>query len=93
MVRRSGPRHLGLAVATALAVLFALGPIITIVTFSFNTSRFYALPIQGLTLRWYEELLDAGNQLRVTAGMVYGIKKTRFASQDYATIVLSTWAE
>ena len=57
MVRRSGPRHLGLAVATALAVLFALGPIITIVTFSFNTSRFYALPIQGLTLRWYEELL------------------------------------
>lgn len=45
-----------------------------------------------LRVRWYEELLDAGNQLRVTAGMVWGFKKTRFASLDYATIVISSWA-
>jgi N4-gp56 family major capsid protein len=46
-----------------------------------------------LRVRWYEELLDAGNQLRITAGMVYGIKKTRFNAEDYATIVCSSWAE
>jgi N4-gp56 family major capsid protein len=46
-----------------------------------------------LRVRWYEELLDAGNQLRVTAGMIWGCKKTQFNSADYATIVCSTWAE
>lgn len=46
-----------------------------------------------LRVRWYEELLDAGNQLRVTAGMIWGIVKTQFpASTDYATILVSTWA-
>jgi N4-gp56 family major capsid protein len=48
---------------------------------------------KSLKVKWYEELLDAGNQLRVTAGMMYGIKKTRFPStQDYGVITLSTWA-
>lgn len=45
-----------------------------------------------LKISWVEELLDANNQLRITAGMVWGLKKSRFASQDYATIVVSTWA-
>lgn len=45
-----------------------------------------------LKVKWVEEILDAGNQLRVTAGMIAGLKKTVFASQDYATIVISTWA-
>lgn len=49
-------------------------------------------PAGPLKLRWVEELLDANNQLRVTAGMVWGIKKSIFESQDYATIVISTWA-
>ncbi len=46
---------------------------------------------QPLKLRWVEELLDGNNQLRITSGMIYGIKKTRFNSSDYATIVCSTW--
>ena len=46
-----------------------------------------------LRVRWYEELLDAGNQLRITAGMIWGCKKTIFNSEDYATIVVSTFAE
>lgn len=45
-----------------------------------------------LRVKWVEELLDAANQLRVTAGMIWGLKKTRFNSQDYATIVVSTTA-
>lgn len=46
-----------------------------------------------LRVRWYEELLDAGNELRITAGMIWGLKKARFNSQDYATIVVSTYAK
>lgn len=45
-----------------------------------------------LRVRWYEELLDAGNELRITSGMIWGLKKARFNSEDYATIVCSTWA-
>ena len=46
-----------------------------------------------MRVRWIEELLDAQNQLRVTAGMIWGCVKTQFpASTDYATIVVSTWA-
>lgn len=41
--------------------------------------------------KWFEELLDAGNQLRVTAGSIFGIKKTRFNSLDYATIAVDTF--
>ena len=44
-----------------------------------------------MKMRWFEELLDAGNQLRVTAGMILGIKKTRFISADYATITVSSF--
>ena len=36
---------------------------------------------------------DGGNQLLIYAGMIYGIKKTRFNGQDYATVVCSTWAQ
>ena len=45
-----------------------------------------------LRVRWYEELLDAGNQLRITAGMIWGARKTRFNSEDYGSMVVSTWA-
>jgi N4-gp56 family major capsid protein len=50
--------------------------------------------INGKTLKvsWSEAVLDHGNQLEVVAGMIYGMKKTVFASQDYATIVVSSWA-
>ena len=39
----------------------------------------------------FKELLDAGNQLRITAGLIFGIKKTQFASTDYATVTFSTY--
>lgn len=42
-------------------------------------------------IKWFEELLDGGNQLRISAGMIFGLKKTRFNSADYATISVSTY--
>jgi N4-gp56 family major capsid protein len=41
---------------------------------------------------WFEELFDYGNKLGVEAGMIWGLKKAVFNSQDYATMVVSTYA-
>jgi N4-gp56 family major capsid protein len=36
---------------------------------------------------WNEELFDYGNQLGVEAGLIHGLKKLRFNSADFGTIV------
>lgn len=41
---------------------------------------------------WVEELFDYENELGVSAGSIFGLKKAIFNSFDYATIVLSSWA-
>lgn len=41
---------------------------------------------------WVEELFDYENELGVSAGLIWGLKKTVFNSADYATIVLSSYA-
>jgi len=49
-----------------------------------------------LRVRWYEEILDAGNQLRVTAGLIWGCAQPQVSvggtASNYATIVISTYA-
>lgn len=40
---------------------------------------------------WNEELFDYGNQLGVESGCIFGIKKLRFDSADFGTIVLGTY--
>lgn len=41
---------------------------------------------------WHEELFDYGNQLGVSAGAIFGIKKNVYNSKDFGTIVISTYA-
>lgn len=43
-------------------------------------------------MSWFEEKFDFGNQLGVSAGMIFGVKKTVFNSVDFGTIVLSGYA-
>lgn len=43
-------------------------------------------------MSWQEELFDYENQLGVSAGMIFGAKKTVFNNIDFATIVLSGYA-
>lgn len=43
-------------------------------------------------MKWVEELFDYGNQLGVSAGMTFGIKKAVFNSADFGTIVVPTYA-
>lgn len=43
-------------------------------------------------MSWEEEMFDFGNQLGVSAGMIFGVKKSVFNSTDFGTIVLSGYA-
>lgn len=43
-------------------------------------------------MSWVEELFDYGNQLGVSAGLIFGAKKMVFNSQDFGAIVISTYA-
>ncbi len=46
----------------------------------------------GQEVSWVEELFDYKNQLGVLGGMIAGMKKTRFNSVDFGTIVVSSYA-
>jgi len=43
-------------------------------------------------MNWVEEMFDYGNQLGVSAGMIWGMKKMVFNSADFGTLVLSSYA-
>ena len=71
-----------------------------------NTTTVYRCPFMGAgalmvgfgqrfgnrRMAWKEKLFDFDNQLGVSAGMIWGTKKTVFNSRDYGTIVLSITA-
>lgn len=40
---------------------------------------------------WNEELFDYGNQLGVSAGCIWGLKKSQYNSTDFGTIVLASY--
>lgn len=42
--------------------------------------------------RWNEELFDHKRRLEVSAGTIFGMKKTRYNSVDFGTVVVSTYA-
>jgi N4-gp56 family major capsid protein len=52
----------------------------------------YGQKDQGGEMSWVEELFDYGNQLGVSAGMIAGLKKTRFNSEDFGTFTVSSYA-
>jgi N4-gp56 family major capsid protein len=42
---------------------------------------------------WAEEKFDYSNQLGVSAGLIWGLKKSIFNAKDFATIVINTFAK
>ena len=52
----------------------------------------YGQKDQSAEMSWVEELFDYQNQLGVSAGMIAGLKKTVFNSEDFGTITVSTYA-
>jgi putative spermidine/putrescine transport system permease protein len=77
--RNAGEISYGLVMGTlaVLALVILVGPILIVLATSFTDSRSIRFPPQGLSLRWYELLLDevrsrqihraAGNTLQVAA--------------------------
>lgn len=43
-------------------------------------------------MNWVEKTFDFGNQLGVSAGLIWGLKKLVYNSSDFATIVMSGYA-
>lgn len=40
---------------------------------------------------WHEETDDRGNSLSITAGSIFGVKKSRFNSKDFGVVALDTY--
>lgn len=47
----------------------------------------------GLRFSWKEEVDDYGNEPSVSAGVILGVKKTRFNSRDFGVIAIDTAAK
>jgi N4-gp56 family major capsid protein len=52
----------------------------------------YGQKDQSAEMSWVEELFDYQNQLGVSAGMIAGLKKAVFNSEDFGVITASTYA-
>ena len=46
----------------------------------------------GLRFDWSEETQDHGNEPVVAAGIIIGVKKTRFNSKDFGVFAVDTYA-
>jgi len=44
-------------------------------------------------MMWFEQTLDAGNEVAIYFGMIAGMKKTRFNNRDFGTIAVDTYAK
>lgn len=47
----------------------------------------------GVRFNWKEELKDYDNEIRVAAGPILGMKKTRFKGRDFGVMSLDTYAK
>lgn len=52
--------------------------------------RAYGWTGSNVRFKWTEVLNDYENQIGISAALVYGVKKTRFNSTDFGTIVVSS---
>ena len=69
-MRAFGNRPFVISLASAV-LLFLYAPLIVIVIFSFNDSDYTGLPFNGVTLRWYAELLSDSKILGSIWNSVY----------------------
>ena len=48
----------------------------------------YGTAGRGSRMSWFEEEFDAGNQVRIFAGMICGFKKTTYNNKDFGVVAL-----
>lgn len=56
--------HYGHRILCALVLLFLVLPVLVIVPLSFNSGTFLVYPLQGFSLRWYEEFFASAEWMR-----------------------------
>ena len=59
MNRQSALRFRGSAVVTVVALIFLIGPLVSVVLFSFNRTSGLTMPLHAWSLRWYREIFTA----------------------------------
>lgn len=52
----------------------------------------FAKGYNGNKFKWREKMFDYDNELGVAAGLIWGLKKTRYNSKDFATVICPTVA-
>ncbi|SDC74531.1 ABC transporter permease [Paraburkholderia lycopersici] len=77
----------GLRLHSALIFFFLVAPILAIVPLSFNSGSFFSYPMQGWSLRWYEQALSSPDWQRAFANSL-GIG----AASTLIATVLGTFA-
>src|SRR3984893_16582983 len=53
-----------LRVHSALILFFLIAPILAIIPLSFNSGSYFSYPMQGFSLRWYEQALTSADWQR-----------------------------
>src|SRR5690606_25030482 len=56
--------YYGLRILCALVLLFLILPVLVIVPLSFNSGTFLVYPLQGFSLRWYEDFFMSADWMR-----------------------------
>jgi len=55
---------------TALVLFFLIAPILAIIPLSFNSGSYFSYPMQGFSLRWYEQALTSADWQRALLNSV-----------------------
>ena len=64
----------------ALVLLLLVGPLLAIIPLSFNSGQFFTYPLEGLSLRWYEEVFASERWVRaIRHSFVVGTMCTAFS--------------
>ena len=82
----------GLAVLTALVLVFLVAPILIIVPLSFSSGSFFFYPLPGFSLRWYHDFFTSTFWLpSVWNSMIVGVSATLLATLLGTLAALGLW--
>ena len=82
----------GLAVLTALVLVFLVAPILIIVPLSFSAGSFFFYPLPGFSLRWYEDFFTSTFWLpSVWNSLIVGVSATLLATLLGTLAALGMW--
>ena len=82
----------GLAVLTALVLVFLVAPILIIVPLSFSSGSFFYYPLPGFSLRWYQDFFTSTFWLpSVWNSLIVGVSATLLATLLGTLAALGMW--